>query len=450
VPAAPDAPSPPPPRPSLTARLGLGRPELRAWALYDWANSVFMTIMILVYPIYFIQVAAADLAPVVATARIAFATAAAMTITALISPVLGAMADHAGIKKRMLALFLGLGAVSTAALYLVGRGQWAAGAALFMLGNIGVSASIVFYESLLPHIARQDEVDRVSMAGYAAGYLGGGLPLIAALIVIQNPDAFRIPDAATAMRLAFVGTAVWWVAFSIPLFRTVPEPPRAPHAADEAGRTLVTVAFKRLRHTLRELRRYRQAFLFLIAFLLYNDGVNTIIRMASSYGTEIGIPRGPLIAAFVLVQFVGIPFSFLFGALAGRIGAKRAIFVCLAVYFVIAVWGYYMKTTFQFFVLAFLVGMVQGGAQGLGRSVFSTMIPRHRSSEFFAFFSVFEKFAGIFGPAIFGIMAMATGSSRNAILSLILFFIAGGALLAFVDVEEGQRAAREAESAAGA
>jgi UMF1 family MFS transporter len=288
------------------------------------------------------------------------------------------------------------------------------------------------------------------MAGYAAGYLGGGLLLIVSLIAIQKPELFRIPDAETAMRLSFVATAVWWVVFSIPLFRTVPEPPRAPHGADEAGRSLLAASFIRLGHTLRELRRYRQAFLFLLAFLLYNDGVNTIIRMASAYGTEIGIARGSLIAAFVMVQLVGIPFAFLFGTIAGRIGAKRAIFITLAVYLVIAVWGYYMKTALQFFVLAFLVGMVQGGAQGLGRSLFSTMIPRHRSSEFFAFFSVFEKFAGIFGPAIFGIMAMATGSSRNAILSLIFFFVVGGALLAFVDVEAGQRAAREAEAAAAA
>ena len=431
---------------SLLARLGLGRPELRAWALYDWANSVFMTIILLVYPIYFTKVAAADLPPVVATSRIAFATAISMTLIALLSPLLGAMADHAGIKKKMLALFLGFGALATAALYFGGRGQWLLGATLFVIGNIGVTGTIVFYESLLPHIASQEEVDRVSMAGYAAGYLGGGLLLIAALIAIQKPDLFRIPDAPTAMRISFVATAVWWVVFSIPLFRRVPEPPATP-AETDAGRPLLAAAFTRLGHTLRELRRFRHAFLFLVAFLLYNDGVNTIIRMASPYGTEIGIPEGSLIAAFVMVQFVGIPFAFLFGAMAARIGAKRAVFVSLAMYLGIAVWGYYMKTAFQFFVLAFLVGMVQGGAQGLSRSLFSTLIPRHRSSEFFAFFSVFEKFAGIFGPAIFGIMAMATGSSRNAILSLILFFIVGGALLVFVDVEAGQRAAREAEAA---
>ena len=437
-----------PPGRSLLARLGLGRPELVAWALYDWANSVFMTIILLVYPIYFTKVAGANLAPVVATARIAFATAISMTLIAVLSPILGAMADHAGIKKKMLAVFLGFGALATAALYFVGRGDWLLGATLFVIGNIGVTGTIVFYESLLPHIASQDEVDRVSMAGYAAGYLGGGLLLIVALVAIQKPDLFRIPDAATAMRLSFVATAVWWVVFSIPLFRRVPEPPRAPREAGD-DRPLLAAAFTRLGQTLRDLRHYRHAFLFLIAFLLYNDGVNTIIRMASPYGTEIGIPEGSLIAAFVMVQLVGIPFAFLFGAIAGRIGAKRAVFLSLAMYLVIAVWGYFMKTAFQFFVLAFLVGMVQGGAQGLSRSLFSTLIPRHRSSEFFAFFSVFEKFAGIFGPAIFGVMAMATGSSRNAILSLIVFFVVGGALLAFVDVEAGQRAAREAEAAVG-
>ena len=431
---------------SWLERLGLGRPELRAWAMYDWANSVFMTIILLVYPIYFTRVAGADLAPVVATARIAFATAISMTLIAVLSPILGAMADHAGIKKKMLAVFLGFGAAATAALYFVGRGQWLLGAVLFVIGNIGVTGTIVFYESLLPHIAAHDEVDRVSMAGYALGYLGGGLLLIVALVAIQKPALFGIPDTREAMRISFVATAVWWVVFSIPLFRTVPEPPRSAGEAGQAERGLVAAAFARLGRTLRELRHYRHAFLFLVAFLLYNDGVNTIIRMASPYGTEIGIAEGSLIAAFVLVQFVGIPFSFLFGAIADRIGAKRAIFISLATYLVIAVWGFYMKTAFQFFVLAFLVGMVQGGAQGLSRSLFATLIPRQKSSEFFAFFSVFEKFAGIFGPAIFGFMAMATGSSRNAILSLIVFFVVGGALLAFVDVAAGQRAAREAEA----
>ena len=439
----------PPAKRSVLSRLGLDRPELRAWVLYDWANSVFMTIILMVFPIYFSKIAAADLPPVVATARFALATTLSMTIVALLSPILGAMADHAGIKKKMLAVFLAFGAVATAALYFVGRGEWALAAALFVVGNIGVTGTIVFYESLLPHIARQDEVDRVSMAGYAAGYLGGGLLLIATLVAIQKPEIVQIPDAPTAMRLSFVATAVWWVVFSTPLFRIVPEPPPSPHTAEEAGRGLLSVAFARLGQTLRELRRYRHAFLFLVAFLLYNDGVNTIIRMASPYGTEIGIPEGSLIAAFVMVQFVGIPFAFLFAGIAARIGAKRAIFISLAMYLVIAVWGYYMKTATDFFILAFLVGMVQGGAQGLSRSLFSTMIPRHKSSEFFAFFSVFEKFAGIFGPAIFGIMAMATGSSRNAILSLIFFFVVGGALLAFVDVEAGRRAAREAEAAAG-
>jgi UMF1 family MFS transporter len=197
--------------------------------------------------------------------------------------------------------------------------------------------------------------------------------------------------------------------------------------------------------TLRELTRYRQAFLMLLAFLIYNDGIGTMIRMAGPYGKEIGLPENALIAAFVMVQFVGIPFAFAFGWLAGRIGAKTSIFVALVVYMVISVIGYYMTTTWQFFLLSFLVATVQGGSQALSRSLFATMIPRHKSSEFFGFFGVFEKFAGIVGPAIFAITVRATGSSRNAILSVIGFFVVGAALLWLVDVEKGQRTAREAE-----
>jgi UMF1 family MFS transporter len=208
------------------------------------------------------------------------------------------------------------------------------------------------------------------------------------------------------------------------------------------------VGFTRIGHTLRELREYRQAFLLLVAFLIYNDGIGTIIRMAAPYGAEMGLPEGTLIGSLLVVQFVGIPFAFLFGMLAGRIGAKRSLYIALAVYIGITVTAYYMRTAADFFVLAVLVGTVMGGAQALSRSLFATMIPRHKSSEFFAFFGVFEKFAGIFGPGVFAVVISATGSGRNAILSVIPFFVAGAALLSLVDVEAGQRAAREAEARA--
>ena len=426
----------------LLANLGLRTREQRAWAMYDWANSaVQCTIVTAVFPIYFASVAAADLPPAVATERFATATTLALVIVAVLAPVLGAYADYAGAKKRLLAVFLAIGASGTAAMFFIMRGEWQFAALLFIVVNIGVSGSFVFYDSLLPHIARPDEMDRVSSAGYALGYVGGGLLLAINLAWILKPSLFGLPDAGVASRLSFLSVAVWWVLFSIPLFRRVPEPATRPQ--DLRGRSPVAAAFHQLASTLRDLRKYRQAFLMLVAFLIYNDGIGTMIRMAGPYGQEIGLPQNALITAFVMVQFVGIPFAFAFGWLAGRIGAKTSIFIALLVYVVISIVGYYMTSAWQFFLLSFLVATVQGGSQALSRSLFASMIPPSKSSEFFGFFGVFEKFAGIVGPALFAITVRATGSSRNAILSVIAFFVIGALLLWKVDVEEGKRVAAE-------
>ncbi len=431
----------------LLERLGLHRPELRAWALYDWANSAFWTTIIAaVFPIYFARVAAAELPPAVATARFAAATTFAMVAIALLSPVLGAMADYAGLKMKMLGGFLGLGVVATAAMVFIGRGDWKLALVLFVLGNIGVTGSLVFYEALLPHVAREEERDMVASAGFALGYLGGGLLLALNLLWIQKPGLFGIADEASASRLSFLSVALWWLGFSIPLFRRVREPERRLEE-DETGReSPLRVAFTRLGETLGELRTYRHAFLMLAAFLIYNDGILTIIRMATSYGAEVGLDQGVLISGLLMSQAVGIPFALLFGGLAKRISAKRAILLALAVYVGISIVGYRMNSASGFYLLAILVGTVQGGSQALSRSLFSTLIPAHKSAEFFAFFGVFDKFAGIFGPALFAVTIMATGSSRNAVLAVIGFFVVGAILLSLLNVEEGRRVAREAEA----
>ena len=443
------------PTPSLLARLGLDRPELRAWAMFDWAtSSVQTTVMVAVFPIYFVKVAGAGLPEGGATQRLATVNSIALVIIALLSPVLGAVSDYSAAKKRFVAGFMALGVVATAALWTVHTGDLGRASWLFVAVLVGAAGCFVFYESLLPHIAAPQEIDRVSTAGYALGYVGGGLLLALNLAWIQRPDWFGLPagpgpteDQATLpARLAFVSVAVWWVLFSIPLFRRVPEPPRRIERDERRGENPVRVAFVRLGETFRELRGYRQAFIMLLAFLIYNDGIQTIIKMATAYGTEIGIGQSALIGAILVVQFVGIPCSFLFGMVAGRIGAKRALFLGLLAYTAISVLGYFMRTAAHFYVLAGLVGVVQGGTQALSRSLFASMIPPHKSGEFFGFFSVFEKFAGIFGPLIFAGTIAATGSSRNAILSVIGFFAVGAALLALVDVGEGQRAAREAEA----
>ena len=395
------------------------------------------------------------MSPEAATFRHSIATTIGLAIIAVLAPLLGAMADHTAMKKRMLGTFMGIGVAAVVMMFFIGQGNWLFAAILFVLANIGASGSFVFYDALLPHVAPTEELDRVSTAGYAMGYIGGGLLLLACFVVISNPGLVGLPagdDLSPSMgslptRLAFVAVAIWWVVFAIPLFRHVPEPAVRTLSEEERRQGALRAAVSRLGRTFRELRRYRNAFVMLLAFLIYNDGIGTIIRMAGIYGTEIGIDRGALIRAIVVVQFVGIPFAFLFGGLAGWMGTKRAIFLGLTVYVGISIVGYFMTTATHFYILAILVGMVQGGTQALSRSLFGSMIPRHESGEFFGLFAVFEKFAGIMGPAVFSIMIATTGSSRNAILSIIAFFVVGGALLLLVDVEEGQKTAREAERA---
>jgi MFS transporter, UMF1 family len=426
----------------MLKRLGLHRKELRAWAMYDWANSSFATtIVTAIFPVYFTAVAAANLSPAEATRRLALATTVALTISAVLAPVLGAIADYAPIKKRLLGVFMIIGALASGALFFIQRGDWRAAALLFGIGNIGFAASLAFYDSLLPHIASDEEIDRVSTAGYAIGYLGGGLLLALNVACILSPTTFGLRDAEQASRLSFLTVAVWWPLFSIPLFRSVREPVVVQTGPSQSATAVVGAAFRGLGQTLRDLRRYKNAFLLLLAYVVYSDGINTIIRMATSYGTEIGLGQSALITAILLVQFVGIPFAFLFGMLAGRIGAKTSIFISLAVYALISVMGYYMKTERDFYMLAFMVAAVQGGSQALSRSLFASMIPRDRSSEFFGFFSVFEKFGAIAGPAVFALTSALTGSSRSAILSVIVFFVVGAILLALVNVKEGQQSA---------
>jgi len=429
-------------------RVGLTRPELRAWAMYDWALSAMQTvIMTAVFPIYFVSVAASHLSSTTALQELARANTIAMVIVALLSPVLGAVADYSASKKRFVALFTMVGVAATASMYFIHHGDLRLASTLFVLSLVGGTGCVVFYESLLPHIAKPEELDRVSTAAYGMGYLGGGLLATLNLAWIQKPEWFGLPAQSTLpARLAFVSVAVWWLLFALPLFLRVPEPARRLETDERPRENPVGVAVRRLSETLRELRGYKQAFLMLVAFLIYNDGVQTIIKMSTAYGTDLGIGRGPLIAAIVLVQFVGVPFAFAFGALAGKIGAKPAVLGGLFMYIGITILAYFMKTATHFLALAVLVGMVQGGVQALSRSLFASMIPPHKSGEFFGFYSVFEKFAGVFGPGLMYVAIDMTGSSRYAILSIVVFFVIGAFLLTRVDVVAGQRAAIQHET----
>lgn len=430
----------------LSEKIGLGRPELRAWALYDWANSAFVTVIVTaIFPGYYAKVAnASDVAlnPSIATERLAITTTIALAIIAVLAPILGAVADTAPVKKKFLAFFMALGVGATLGMVTLGPDRWLLASVLFGLGNIGAMGSFVFYDSLLPHIANHDEVDRVSTAGYALGYVSGGIVLLLCIQLIKHPGMLGLADAEVASRVSFVFVALWWVAFAIPLFRKVPEPAISRPSSQTKG-DVIRNSLAGLKETFAELRKYKQASLFLLAFLIYNDGVGTIIRFAVMYGEEIKLDTAAMITAIVLVQFVGIPATFAFGQVAAKLSAKTSIYICLVVYSGVSVLGYFMTTTTHFFLLAGLVGLVQGGVQALSRSLFATLIPPEKSSEFFGLFAVFEKFAGILGPAIFATMITVAGSSRPAILSIIIFFAVGAWILSRVDVAAGQRQARE-------
>lgn len=426
--------------------LGLHRPELRAWAMYDWAiTGMWAVIIVTVFPIYFSKVAAADIPAADATKYFGIATTLGLALIALLAPFLGAFADVRAVKKKMIGTFVGIGVTAVACMFFIHTGDWLFASVLFVLANIGANGSMIFYDAMLPHIANEDEIDRVSTAGFAIGYAGAGILLAFNLLMIQKPTLFGLPDASTLpSRLAFLSVALWWFCFAIPLFRRVPEPPVSARLERELGHNPFKAAVLRLATTFKDLRKYKQAMLMLLAFLIYNDGIGTIIRMAAIYGAEKGIAESVLIGSIVAVQFIGIPCTFAFGWLAGKIGIKPSLFVGLAIYAGISILGYFMETWIHFVILAALVGLVQGGTQALSRSLFASMIPRQKSGEFFGFFAVFEKFAGIFGPLIFTGMIYLSGSSQYAILSIIAFFIVGAFVLFFVDVEEGRNIAREA------
>jgi UMF1 family MFS transporter len=436
--------------------LGLHRKELRAWALYDWGISGMQTIiMTAVFPIFFVKVAAANIEPDRAAAWWGYVNTIGAILIAVMAPILGALADFKAAKKKFLLAFMLIGAGATAAMFFISRGDLVYASVAFVFSLAGATGSMTFYEALLPHIADESEVDRVSTAGYALGYVGGGLLLALALLVIQKPDLLGLPhgdgltpaQATLPVRLSFIAVSAWWIAFAIPLLRLVAEPPRALEP-DEATRTApIRASIARLGTTLRELREYKQAFLMMLAFTIYNDGIQTIIKMASVYGTELKIDQGQLIAAILLVQFIGIPAAFAFGSIAGKLGAKRSIFIGLVVYTGICIFGYFLRTARDFWILAVAVGLVQGGTQALSRSLFSTLVPKHKSGEFFGFFSVFEKFGGILGPLAFAVASQVSGSSRVAILSVIVFFVVGAWLLSMVDEKAGAATARAADEA---
>jgi UMF1 family MFS transporter len=420
----------------------LRRRPVVAWALYDWANSAFATtVMAGFFPVFFKQYWNAGVAATESTFRLGVTSGVASLCIALLAPVLGAIADRGGSRVRLLMAFTMLGSAATIALALVPQGQWQLAAGLFLVASLGFWGGIVFNDSLLLHVAAPEDYDLVSGFGYALGYLGGGLLFAANVLMTQRPEWFGFADAAEAVRWSFVSVGAWWLLFALPCALVVRERcegrVRLPPAA------AVRAGFGELRGTLREIARYRPLLWFLAAYILYIDGVNTIIKMAVDYGLSLGFDQSHLIKALLLTQFVAFPAALAFGWLGGRIGARKGIFIALSVYLAATCYAYFLESARDFYLLAFVVGLVQGGIQSLSRSYYGRLVPPEKSSEFFGFYNMMGKASAIVGPALVGVVAAATGDSRLSILSIVLLFIAGGALLVVAARSERQAAAAE-------
>ena len=408
-----------------------------AWALYDWGNSVFATTVIAgFFPIFFKEYWSAGSDAVVSTARLGFANSAASVVLLVAAPVLGALADGGGTRKRFLGVFTGLGVLMSGALYFVPQGSWSAAAVVYVLASIGFSGAIVFYDALLVAVSRPQRYDEVSAFGFSLGYIGGGILFAGNVAMTLWPGAFGLADAAEAVRLSFVTVAVWWLVFSLPLFRAVPEPPAtlgdsaSPWAAAHAS----VMALVR---TVRDYRAHRMAALFLLAYFFYIDGVHTIIRMAVDYGMALGFPAESLIVALLITQFVGFPAALAFGLAANRLGAKPMLYFGVAVYVAVTVYAYFLSSVTEFYVLAGVIGLVQGGVQAISRSLYARFVPPAQSGEFFGFFNMLGRFATLIGPSLVAVTGLLTGSSRLGILSVALLLIIGMVLLGFVREREG-------------
>ena len=402
-----------------------------AWALYYWANHSYQTSIITVFfPIFFKSYWFSKAPATLSTYWLGTADSLANLAVVVTAPILGAIADRGGKKKRFLISSAFLGAVMSLSLYFVAKDAWQMAVALYVMASIGYYWGNIFADSMLVHVSAPGKLDMTSATGYFSGYLGGGLFLVLGVLMSLKPEWFGIVDKATAVRLICLLTAVWWLVFSLPLLFWVAEPGTAKESIG-----LVAAAkegFGQVFETIKHIRLYRPVYLFLIAYWVYIDGVGTIIQMAVDYGKAIGFDTPTLIAAVLMVQFIGVPAAIGFGALGERIGPRKGILIGLGVYVVVCVFGAFMQHALEFFILAGLVGLVQGGVQLLSRSYYARLVPHDRSGEFFGFYNMLGDSAAVVGPYLMGSVSLLTGSPRLSILSIIVLFALGAVLLARV------------------
>jgi UMF1 family MFS transporter len=416
------------------------RPRELSWALYDVGNSAFATtVMAAFFPVFLKQYWAAGIPATESTFWLGIVNSGAALMALVLSPVLGSLSDAGGLKKPLLSLFALLGIAMSAGLYGVGAGDYGLALLLYGIGFMSFSVGMVFYDSLLPSVTEPRRFERVSSFAVGIGYLGGGALFAFNVLMTQKPEWFGLADAGAAVRLSFLLVAGWWLVFTLPLLFVVPEPP----TRRAAGFAAVAAGLSQLRETFRHVRRLKVVMLFLAAYWLYIDGVDTIVQMAVDYALALGFDAGGLMLALLITQAVGVPATIAYGRLGERFGARPAILVGLAVYALVVAWGAAMTRPWEFYGIAAVVGLVQGGVQALSRALYARIIPRDKAGEFFGFMNLLSKFAAVLGPVLVGVVSRWSGEPRLSMLSLLILFGAGAALLFRVDVGEGERRAAE-------
>lgn len=405
----------------------LGRRAVLGWAMYDWANSSFATtVMAGFFPLFYKQFWNAGVPAVQSTFRLGLANGIASLLVAIMAPLVGAIADKGRARVRLLGLFTLLGAVMTAALFFVGRGEWLSAALLYILASLGFWGGNQFYDSLLTDVAAESEYDLVSGYGYALGYLGGGLLFAINVAMVLKPSWFHLADAGEAVRWSFVTVGIWWAGFTLFTLALVRERPgHQPLPAAAA----IRAGAREIVSTLGHLRGQQQLIWFLLAYWFYIDGVNTIIKMAIDYGLSLGLKQDKLIMALLVVQFVGFPAALAFGWLGQKIGARVGILLGIAVYAAIAGYAYFLHSEAEFMTMAIIIGLVQGGVQSLSRSLFGRLVPAGKAGEYFGFYNLMGKAAAILGPTLTGVVALLTHDSRLGILSITILFVIGAIFL---------------------
>ena len=411
--------------------------SILAWSLYDWANSAFATtVMAGFFPVFFKEYWSTTDSVTLSTWYLGLGNSIASILVAVLAPFIGAIADRGTAKKKLLIFFAFLGIIATGGLWIVNQGHWQIAILFYIIASIGFMAGNIFYDSLLPAVASKDKFDYTSSMGFSLGYIGGGLLFLINVLMYLQPHFFGIPDGETAIRLSFISVAVWWAVFSIPIILFVKEP----KIHDPIGIcSAVKEGWGQLISTLTKIRELKVVGTFLMAYWLYIDGVDTIIRMAVDYGTSIGFSASSLITALLLVQFVAFPATLIYNWFSSKIGIKNAIYTAIIGYTFITIFGVFVSKEWHFYVLAIMIACFQGGIQALSRSMYSRIIPKNQAAEFFGFYNMLGKFAAIIGPPMMGYIGLITGNPRLGILSIIILFISGGLLLTKVDLQEGER-----------